>query len=214
MTNTNNGGGSMKACVNSVTLFGPAEDIDKLKQSVSKDGEVISFEAFYPTPEELIELTKNDVISPKVVEKFGAINVNAWRLKNWGCLKDAHSSRIEDESEFDVGEVGAQLKNADVHPVIKEWVGSISKALSIVFTTEESPNNAIGQLSKNYPSILVHFGYDSESEGVCGWAALKGGEVITHRQYDDCLKEISVHVRPPMETLKVKLFDSIKDESN
>jgi len=204
----------MKACVSSLTLFGPTDDMDKLKVSIAKDGEVMSFEAFYPTPEELIELTKNDVISPRVVEKFGAINVNAWRLKNWGCLKDAYNSIIEDESEFSAGEVGAQLMNSDIHPIIKEWVGNISKAMTITFTSDESPNNAIGQLSKNYPNILIHFGYDSESEGVCGWAALKGGEVIVHRQYDDCLSQINVHVRPPMETLKTNLFNTIKDESN
>lgn len=203
----------MKACVNSLTLFGPTEDVERLKQSISKDGEVISFEAFYPTPEELIEHTKNNVLSPRVVEKFNAINVNDWRLKNWGCFKDAHSSRIEDESEFDAGAVGEQLKNAtEVHEVVRKFIGSINKAMSYVFTTDESPNNAIGQLSKQYPNILFHFGFDSEAEGTCGWAALKEGQVIVFKEYDDCLKDINVHVRPPMDSLKLKLFDVVEKD--
>jgi hypothetical protein len=96
---------------------------------------------------------------------------------------------------------------------VKERMLNIRSAMTLSFETDESPNNAIAALSEKYPNILIHYGFDSESEDVCGWAALTGGKVVAHTHYSNCLRNIRVHVEPSSSEEKVSLLN-FDDEDN
>lgn len=206
----------MKACVSSLTIFGPTEDLDDMQSTIQDGNEIISFEKILPTPQGIIDATANDVISPKIIEQFGAINVNAWRLKNWGCLKNAYNSKIiEEGSDLTIPEfVQNRLNGEHIPDEIREKMLKIRSALTLSFTTDESPNNAIGALSRKYPNILIHFGYDSEAEDECGWAALSNGEVIAHQHFSSCLKSIRINVEPSSPAEKSALFSFEDDDDS
>lgn len=205
----------MKRCVNSLTIFGPTEDIEKLKEEIQDGMEVISLEKILPTPQGIIDATNNDVISPKVVEQFGAVNVNAWRLKNWGCLKNAYNSKVlEEGTNLDIPEfVSDKVTSENIPDEVKSRMLNIRSAITMSFETDESPNNAIGQLSKKYPNVLVHYGYNSETEDVCGWAAIANGEIMAHKVYSDTINTIRAHVEPTKSADKVSLMDFDEDDN-
>jgi hypothetical protein len=204
----------MKACVNSLTIFGSAEDLEDMQNTIQEGSEVISLEKIAPTPQGIIDATNNDVISPKIIEQFGAINVNAWRLKNWSCLKNAYGSQmLEERSNLSLPRpIEEHLDN--VPDKIKERMLNINSAMSLSFNTDESCNDAMEALSKKYPNVLIHYGFDSEAEDTCGWSAITNGEVITHEHYSSCLKSIRINVEPSTSHVKAALLEALDGQDN
>jgi len=204
----------MKACVNSLTIFGPAEDLEDMQNTIQEGSEVISLEKIAPTPQGIIDATNNDVISPKIIEQFGAINVNAWRLKNWSCLKNAYGSKmIEERSNLSLPRPIEEHID-DVPDEMKERILNINSAMHLSFNTDESCNDAMETLSKKYPNVLIHYGFDSEAEDTCGWFAITNGETITHQHYSSCLKSIRIHVEPSTSDVKVSLLEALDGQDN
>lgn len=91
-------------CINTLDVTGSKEDIAAFKKYVTgKNGEVFSFEAFLPTPPELLDeqahRSKKD--NPNrhemLVEKYGAADWYYWRLQHWGCKWDVDAT-LEEEN--------------------------------------------------------------------------------------------------------------------
>lgn len=213
-----------KICTNALTLFGDKASLDSLKNLVGLDQDKFSFESIDPSPQELIDASRNDLLTPRLVEKFGAMNINSWRLKEWGCVKDSWDVKILDESEMNQSNLSkaAKEKVDDIPEDKKEQflnlTANINAAMSVVFSSVESPNHVIHKLSVKFPSILIHYGYDSESEDVSGWVALKGGEQLGHQHYSNCLKNIRIHVEPhhdeTSKLVEAMSSDDSDDDSN
>lgn len=209
----------MRTCKNALTMFGNKADLDALKQATGLADNNFSFENVAASPIELIEATKNDILSPRIVEKFGAMNINSWRLKNWGCTKDIFNVNIIDESRLNAENIKTEAaeKEKQIPERFRDKFRSISQgidaAMSISFETDEYPSGAIHELSVKHPNILIHFGYDSEAEDQSGWVALKGGEQLGHQHYDSCLRTIRIHVEPHSDATGA-LIQSISDEES
>lgn len=209
-------------CKNSVTIFATADDMDSLKQTIQGNGEFISFESFIPSPEELIESTRSMVLSPSLVEKYGAMDISTWRLKNWGCVSDAYSSKVVDERDIDIPSMNImkeleRLPLSESTEAFKSVLIPIERTIQFTFRTNEVPTSAMMELSKKFPNALIHFGYDSVAEDVCGWANLKDGELKGHEHYDNCLETIRLHVEPFTEesgNLLDNLLNGDTDTSN
>ncbi len=204
----------MKACVNSLTVFGSAEDLEDMQNTIQEGSEVISLEKIAPTPQGIIDATNNDVISPKIVEQFGAINVNSWRLKNWSCLKNAYESKMQEErSNLSLPKPVEEYYDK-VPDEMKKLMLSINSAMSLSFSTDESCDEAMEALSRKYPNVLIHYGFDSEAEDTCGWSAITNGEVITHEHYSSCLKSIRINVEPSTSHVKAELLRALDGQDN
>jgi hypothetical protein len=210
----------MKVCRNSLTAYGTKEDIEKMLEDIKgPNGEVFSLNSLIRIPDELVEASKNNVLSPKIVTKYGAINVNDWRYKNWGCWQEAKNSEIYAEGELSPKRIQQELEEhkdkirESTYEQVKSIAGEINKAVSITFETDETPNYAVKVLSEKHPNILVHFGYDSEPEDVSGWIALKGGEPKGHNHFDSCLRNIRLHVEGPSDNSE-KLLESWNDDDD
>lgn len=209
----------MRTCKNALTMFGNKADLEALKQATGIANNNFSFENIVASPEELIEATKNNILSPRIVEKFGAMNINSWRIKNWGCTKDIFNVDIVDEADINSDKIRteAEKKEPQIPERYRDKFRSITQdinaAMSLSFETDEYPSGAIHELSVKHPNILIHFGYDSEAEDESGWVALKGGEQLGHQHYDACLRTIRVHVEPHTETTGT-LIQSISDEES
>lgn len=209
----------MRTCKNALTMFGNKADLEALKQATGLANNSFSFENIVASPDELIEATKNDILSPRIVEKFGAMNINSWRIKNWGCTSDIFNVKIIDESHLNANNIRSEAKDKEkeIPERFREQFRSIAEnidaAMSLSFETDEYPSNAIHELSVKHPNILIHFGYDSESEDESGWVALKGGEQLGHQHYDSCLRTIRIHVEPHTEATGA-LIQSLSDEDS
>lgn len=202
----------MTKCVNTLTMFGAKEELDSLLEFVKTDDQLISLEKIVPNPQELLDSSRKGVITPSLVEKYGAMDIGSWRLENWGCTKDVSSSKlIERKSVSRDRLMGADIQN------LKEAVpeGSDGAAVVLSFETNSHPNNAIGALSEKFSNIRIHYAYDNEREGVCGWAVLVAGDVKGYREYDDCLTAIRLHIEP-MHSESGSLLETLKaqDEDN
>ena len=196
----------MSTCTNTLTMFGTKEELDSLLDFIQTDDKLISLDKIVPTPQELVESTKNQVITPSLVEKYGAMDVGTWRLENWGCTKDSVSGVILERRSVPYDRLqqagGQNLKNA-----VPEGVDAAAVVLS--FETNSHPNNAIGALSEKFSNIRIHYAYDNELEEVCGWAVLLAGDVKGYREYDDCLTAIRLHVEP-MHSESGSLLEALK----
>ena len=89
-----------KVCRNIVTMYSSVEGINEILDAIKTEDRVVSFNKFLPTPPELVEASKTMTITPSLVERFGAMDVGTWRLKNWGCPTDTINSEIVDEAEL------------------------------------------------------------------------------------------------------------------
>lgn len=209
-----------KSCINSLTMFGNKTHLEALKKHVGLDKNVFLFENIEPSPQELIEATKNDLLTPRLVEKFGAMNINSWRLKQWGCVKESWDVEILDESSIDEVKISQQAKeeiNNIPESKREEYLNitsGINAAIGVSFKSVESPNYIITKLSEKHPDILIHYGYDSESEDVSGWVALKGGKQLGHQHYSNCLRNIRIHVEPHTEATATLLRAVSEDEDS
>lgn len=181
-----------KACRNIVTAYGTNEDISNMMESLSDGTNAVVMDKFFPTPPELVEATKAGVISPSLMERFGAMDVGSWRLNNWGCPVDVLSSRVlhDIKSKFDPEALKA------LTPEQQQEASKYERAVSIEFTTTETPNMFALRISTQYKDARMHFSYDSEAEDVSGYIVAKGGEVIGHEHYSSCLKAIRLHLEP------------------
>jgi hypothetical protein len=90
-----------KVCRNIVTMYSSVERINEIVDSLKTEDRVVSFNKLLPTPPELVEAAKTLTLTPSLVERFGAMDVGSWRLKNWGCPIDTMTSAIVDEAELD-----------------------------------------------------------------------------------------------------------------
>jgi len=204
----------MAVCKNSLTIFGSKEQIKLLKEHAKDGDEVFSIGAVIKEPEELLEITKKNILNPQTVQKFGAMNIKSWRYKNWGCYNKSSNSRVISEQEIDQSKLRGKMLESMMTGKLtedesieraKELIDATDYAMGIYFETDETPIDAIRGISQKYDKILFHLGYDSETEDVSGWIGLRNGEVHGHKHYDDCLSTIKMVVSP---------FDMHKESNN
>jgi len=193
-----------KVCRNIITAYGTNKDISDMVESLGDGTNAVVMDKFFPTPPELVEATKAGVLSPALVERFGDMDVGSWRLNNWGCPVEAISSRVlhDIESQFDPEALKA------LTPEQQQEASKYERAVSIEFTTTETPNMFALQISKRYKNARMHFSYDSEAEDVSGYIVAKDGEIIGHEHYSSCLKAIRLHLEPLTEE-SGSLLDSL-----
>lgn len=163
-----------------------------MMESLSDGTNAVVMDKFFPTPPELVEATKTGVISPSLMERFGAMDVGSWRLNNWGCPVDVLSSRVLHDiaSKFDPEALKA------LTPEQQQEASKYERAVSIEFITTETPNMFALRISTQYENARMHFSYDSEAEDVSGYIVAKAGKVIGHEHYSSCLKAIRLHLEP------------------
>jgi len=195
----------MEVCKNSLTVFGPKEDLQRFKLESKSETQVFSLNSLIEQPQELIEISKKGILNPQTVQRFGAMNINSWRYKNWGCYKNSFNSRIVQERVVDQKVLRSMLQESidsdkinkpENVALAKDIVDDAEFGMAIYFETDESPLQAMKTISSKYPKVLFHFGFDSETEGVCGWVGLRAGEIQGHAHYNDCLSQIKVNVSP------------------
>lgn len=185
-----------KVCRNIVTMYSSVERINEILDSLKTEDKVVSFNKFLPAPPELIEASKTLTLTPSLVERFGAMDVGTWRLKNWGCPKDTLSSEIVDEAEINFASKLPQNLFDRLTPEEQAEANSFEKAVAIAFDTTETPNAFVLKLSEKFPDMRMHYSYDSDSEDVSGWLVASAGEVHSHEHYNSCLTAIKLHIEP------------------
>jgi len=185
-----------RVCRNVLTMYSSVKVIEEIKEALKTENKVLSFNKLLPTPPELVEASKTMTLTPSLVERFGAMDVGTWRLKNWGCPIDTNNSQIIDEAELDFAsklpeELFDRLSDED-----KEKAKLLEKAVAISFETTETPNAFVMTLSEKFPDMRMHYSYDSDSEDVSGWLVASNGNVINHEHYNNCLAAIKLHIEP------------------
>lgn len=202
----------MSTCNNTLTMFGIKEEIEELLEFIKTDNQLISLEKIVPNPEELLDSSRKGIITPSLVEKYGAMDIGSWRLEHWGCTKDVSSSKLVEHKAVPSDRL-TRTGIENLREAVPE--GSDGAAVVLSFETNSHPNNAIGALSEKFANIRIHYAYDNEREDVCGWAVLHGGDVKGYREYDNCLTAIRLHIEPMhsesgslLETLKANDEDS------
>jgi hypothetical protein len=193
-------------------MFGAREELDMLLEFIKSGDQPISLNNIVPSPEELLTSSKAGIITPSLVEKYGSMDIGTWRIENWGCTKDATAGKvIEDKAVPFERLMKAGVEN--LREAVSE--GQDAGAVVLSFETNSHPNNAIGALSEKFANIRIHYAYDNEREGVCGWAVLLAGDVKGYREYDDCLTAIRLHIEP-MHSESGSLLEALKgsDEDN
>jgi len=185
-----------KVCRNIVTMYSSVERINEIVDSLKTEDRVVSFNKLLPTPPELVEAAKTQTLTPSLVERFGAMDVGTWRLKNWGCPKDTLTSAIVDEAELDfASKMGQEVVDKLTPEQLAEAL-TFEKAVAIAFDTTETPNAFVMKLSEKFPDMRMHYSYDSDSEDVSGWLVASNGEVHSHEHYNNCLTAIKLHIEP------------------
>lgn len=185
-----------KVCRNIVTMYSSVEGINEILDAIKTEDRVVSFNKFLPTPPELVEASKTMTITPSLVERFGAMDVGTWRLKNWGCPTDTINSEIVDEAELSFASKLPPELFEKLTPEEQAEANSFEKAVAIAFETTETPNTFVLALSEKFPTMRMHYSYDSESEDVSGWLVASNGNVHNHEHYNNCLAAIKLHIEP------------------
>ena len=183
-----------KVCRNIVTMYSSVERINEIVDSLKTEDRVVSFNKLLPTPPELVEAAKTLTLTPSLVERFGAMDVGSWRLKNWGCPVDTMTSAIVDEAELDFASKLPPKLLDKLSEEDKAEAKSFEKAVAISFETTETPNAFVLALSEKFPDMRMHYSYDSDSEDVSGWLVASNGEVHNHEHYNNCLTVIKLHI--------------------
>jgi len=201
-----------KVCRNIITMYSSVEVIEEIKEALKTEDKVISFNKFLPTPPELVEAGKTMTLTPALVERFGAMDVGSWRLKNWGCPIDTNTSQIVDEAELNFASKLPEKLFDRLSDEDKEEARSLEKAVAISFETTETPNAFVLALSEKFPSMRMHYSYDSDSEDVSGWLIASKGEVHTHEHYNNCLTAIKLHIESFSEGHSSRLTTMLLEE--
>ena len=183
-------------CRNTMTIYSSEDGINQILEAIKDDSNIVSFERFLPTPEPLIEATKSGTLSPALVEQFGAMDVGTWRIKNWGCVRDAMSSSVIADGSVSIATKLPEELMSKFSQEQRDEMTRYTRAVAIRFETTEVPTAFTTTFGERFADARIHYSYDSDPEDVSGWIVFANGKVITHEHYNGSLATIKLHVDP------------------
>ncbi len=169
------------ACNNRLRIMGSREDLQKFKEWASTPDSPISLAKAIPVPEELLKLDPN-LITPSILEKYGAIDPMTWKDDNWGTYKDFQDVKIEKEIEFDEEET--QLLSQSLQA--KAIPGLTCPEMIVGYTYKTTcipPLHAYRVFSEKFPNIMFHASFDVEADDqhkhdTSGFLLVKAGKML------------------------------------
>lgn len=164
-------------CFNSLRVSGPAGEVKKFREAVTKDGEygpVFTMEGIWPTPPALLNESSPSVYRgdaedveakaewdqhrDSLLKEYGAADWYDWRVSNWGTKWDAADSEFSSDEE-------------DV--------------LNISYNTAWSPNSGfIRRASELFPELHFRLLYEEGGINFCGVLVCQAGEVLADMEED------------------------------
>jgi|688.fasta_scaffold00177_123 hypothetical protein len=162
------------ACKNKMTVLGNKEDIQSFMDWVSTSESPISLEKAIPIPDEVKSLDPN-LITPSMLEKYGAIDPMTWKDENWGVFKDFMEVKLTADVELDDEETEMLTANLNTGMVANRIV-----AYSYV-TQCIPPLHAYRRFSEEHPNLMFHMSFDvdtTDKHNTCGFLLVKAGKML------------------------------------
>jgi len=181
-------------CHNTMTLAGPASDIDAAVALMRTPESDFTFNAIKPIPEELKTLNPLN-IRPSILAKWQALDKYTYKMEQWCTPREA--------VQVEVSEVNMSEKSTAEFLKTSKGELYIEKVASYKFDTCMAPPSGIYfELSKRFPKLLFHYTFDiaTEGEDTSGWALGKGGKIMNRVQYPTSFKTMKLHLEPFNET--------------
>jgi len=138
---------------------------DKIIDEIAEKFEESGFEAWFPTPEELLDReSPNDKDPEEMKKKYGAPDWYEWNNKNWGTKWNATDRHVlcQDTKENTLS------YNTAWAPPIEFWV----------------------KLSQQYPDIEIYMEFIDENYCFVGDAVIKDGVILELNEYENINDQI------------------------
>lgn len=162
------------ACKNKMTVLGSKEDVQSFIDWVSTPESPMSLEKALPIPDEVKSLDPN-LITPSMLEKYGAIDPMTWKDDNWGIFKDFMEVKLTADVELDDESKEMLAEKLDNGMTPNRIIGYSYKTQCV------PPLHAYRRFSEEHPNLMFHMSFDVdgvEKHSTCGFLLVKAGKML------------------------------------